>query len=52
MFLGQQVSILEWFLKDHGTLKTGEIAAENSALPTQDLNIKYIDIKIKWILLF
>ncbi len=26
------LSILEWFLKDNVTLKTGEIAAENSAL--------------------
>jgi len=23
MFLKQQISILEWFLKDHVTLKTG-----------------------------
>ncbi len=38
MFLGQQFSVLELFLKDRGTLKTGEIAAENSAL--QDFNIK------------
>ncbi len=27
--------ILEWFLKDHVTLKTGVMAAENSALPSQ-----------------
>ncbi len=27
---------LEWFLKDHMTLKTGEMAAENSALPSQE----------------
>ncbi len=25
MFLDQQIIILEWFLKDHVTLKTGEI---------------------------
>ncbi len=25
MFLEQQISILEWFLKDHVTLKTGVI---------------------------
>ncbi len=31
MFLEQQISILEWFLKDCVTLKTGEMAAENSA---------------------
>ncbi len=28
------ICILEWFLKDHVTLKTGVIAAENSALPS------------------
>ncbi len=32
-FLHMQISILEWFLKDHGTLKTGVI---NSALPSQE----------------
>ncbi len=31
----QQISILEWFLKDHMTLTTGAMAAENSALPSQ-----------------
>ncbi len=25
LFLKQQISILEWFLKDHVTLKTGEM---------------------------
>ncbi len=29
MFLEQQISLLEWFLKDHMTLKTGD-DAENS----------------------
>ncbi len=33
MFLEHQINILEWFLKDHVTLKTGIMAAENSALP-------------------
>ncbi len=33
--LQHQISILEWFLKDHVTLKTGVMAAENSALPSQ-----------------
>ncbi len=28
----QQLSILEWFLKDHVTLKTGIMTADNSAL--------------------
>ncbi len=36
MFLEQQISILEWFLKDHVTLKTGEMATENSVLPSQE----------------
>ncbi len=31
----------KWFLKDNVTLKTGVIAAENSALPSQNIkNIK------------
>ncbi len=38
MFLKQQISILEWFMKDHVTLKTSNVA-ENSALIT---GIKYI----------
>ncbi len=31
----KQISILEWFLKDHVTLKTGVMVAENSVLPLQ-----------------
>ncbi len=31
MFPEHQISILEWFLKDHVPLKTGLLAAENSA---------------------
>ncbi len=31
-FLKHYISILEIFLKDHMTLKTGEVAAESSAL--------------------
>ncbi len=42
MFLEQQISILEWFLKDCVTLKTGEMAAENSALPFSFTGINYI----------
>ncbi len=30
------ISILELFLKDHMTLKTGIMATENSALPPQE----------------
>ncbi len=35
----QQISIFEWFQKDHVTLKTGVMAAEISVLPLQELNI-------------
>ncbi len=31
-----QISILEWFLKDHETLNTEVMAAENSALSLQE----------------
>ncbi len=34
-FLDHQISILEWFLKDHVALKTGVMPAENSALQLQ-----------------
>ncbi len=34
LFLEHQISILELFLKDHVTLKTGVMAAENSAVIT------------------
>ncbi len=30
------MSILKWFLKDNVTLKTGAMAAEISALPSQE----------------
>ncbi len=36
MYLEHQNSILEWFLKDHVTQKTGVMAAENSALPSKE----------------
>ncbi len=38
MLLEQLISILEWFLKDHVTLKTGVIAAENAALNNNNNN--------------
>ncbi len=38
MFLMHQISILEWFLKDHVTLKTGGMSVENSDLPSQEEN--------------
>ncbi len=30
------ISVWEWFLKDHVTIKTGVMAAENSALKSQE----------------
>ncbi len=45
MFLEQQNSILEWFLKDHVTLKTGVMAAEKQALSSRKKN--YIKNTIK-----
>ncbi len=37
MLYEHQISMLEWFLKDHDvTLKTGMMAAGNSALPPQE----------------
>ncbi len=46
MFVEQQISILEWFLKDHVTLKTG---AENSALITAvNYILQYIHIENRY----
>ncbi len=45
MFLEQQITMLEWFLKDHVSLKTGAKIDETSALPSITnyiLNIKLI----------
>ncbi len=39
MFFEQQISMLVWFLKDHVTLKTGVMAAENK-------NNSYIKISV------
>ncbi len=36
MFLEHQISILEWFLKDHVTVRTGVMDDENSALSSQE----------------
>ncbi len=44
MFLEQQISILQRFLKDHVTPWTGVMAAENSDLQLQE-QIKYIKSK-------
>ncbi len=41
MFFEQQISILEWFLKDHVTLKTGVMTAENSVLSSPEKNYNY-----------
>ncbi len=43
MFLKKQMSILELFLNDHVTLKTGVMPAQNSVLPSDIL--KYIKIE-------
>ncbi len=45
--------VLEWFLQDHVTLKTGQTAAEKSALHHRYiLFIKYKYIEIETIILF
>ncbi len=36
MFPEHQIDLLEWYLKNHVTLKTGIMTAENSALPSQE----------------
>ncbi len=38
MFLQQQISILEWFLKDHVTLKTGVMMLKSN---DADAGFKY-----------
>ncbi len=45
MFLEHQISKMEWFLKDHVTLKTGVMAAEYSVLPSQNDILKSIIIE-------
>ncbi len=39
MFLEQQISILEWFLKDHVTLKTGAMAVALSLIIFQNITV-------------
>ncbi len=46
MFLKQQISILERFLKDHATLKT-QVIAENSAFPSEEWITSYVYKNIK-----
>ncbi len=36
MFLEHEIDILEWFVKDHVTLQTEVMAAENPDLPSQE----------------
>ncbi len=54
MFLEQQISILEWFLKDHVTLKTGVMTLKCSYLKLLDficknlLNNSNSDSTFKW----
>ncbi len=43
----QQIKILEWFLKDHVTLKTRVMAAENSALQRKKFFKSFIQINKK-----
>ncbi len=49
-----QISILEWFLKDYVTLKTGKMEAENlenSALPLEGEKYTFVNILKKCVLL-
>ncbi len=46
MFIEHQISILEWFLKDHVTLKREVMVAENSALPSQEEKKKKLKYSI------
>ncbi len=50
MFLELQISLLEWFLKDHVTLKNVIMAAENSASSSQKYN--WFNINIIYVLQF
>ncbi len=53
MFLEQQISILEWFLKDHVTLKTGVMILKIQLCNT-GLNyiLKYIQIEELSVIIF
>ncbi len=55
-FLEEQIIILEWFLKDHVTLNTAVMAAENSALSSQEYiiiqNIKNKTVISQFVILF
>ncbi len=50
--LEHQISVLEWFLKDHVKIKTGVMTPKNSALPSQNKLHKKNNIYIKYILLY
>ncbi len=45
MFLEQQISILQRFLKDHVTLKTGVMMLKNSAFPYDQINEVVVNIR-------
>ncbi len=45
MFLEQQISILEWFLKDHVTLKTGVMMLKINFYHRNNYILKYIQIE-------
>ncbi len=36
MVIEDQISILEWFLKDHVTVRNGVMDDDNSSLPSQE----------------
>ncbi len=43
MFLQQQINILEWFLKEHVTLKMSNDDADKSALPNKLIFLNIIN---------
>ncbi len=45
MFLEQQISILEWFLKDHVTLKTSNDDENSDLITAINSILKYIHIE-------
>jgi len=45
MFLEQQIIILEWFLKDHVTLKTGVMMLKIQLWSQEYITFEYIHIE-------
>ncbi len=53
MFLEHQISILEWFLKDHVTLKTGVMMLKIQLCITGiNYILKCIKVEFCWIVIF